>query len=391
MSSKKIYMDHAATTPMRPEVLEAMEPYFCGKFGNPSGRYSYGNEARKAVETAREQVAALIGANPDEIYFTSGGTEGDNWAIREAAALSREEGRNEIVTSQIEHHAVLESFKREELRHGMAVRYLPVGVFGQVRTEGFRSTIRNGRLDTGFLSVMLANNEVGTIQPIKTLAALAKEDGMLVHTDAVQAVGNIPVDVDDLGIDLLSMSAHKFYGPKGMGALYVRRGVKLPSLIVGGHQERDMRAGTENVPGIVGMGKAAELLGSNQDILEEGRRKAELRVEFQRRVEASCSGCRCNTACADTLPGTINFLFLGVESEALVLMMDSMGVACSGGSACTSMDLEPSHVLKAMGISDEWSHGSVRFSFGRETTLNDVCETAEKLALAVKRLREMGV
>lgn len=391
MSSKKIYMDHAATTPMRPEVLEAMEPYFCGKFGNPSGRYSYGNEARRAVETAREQVAALIGADPDEIYFTSGGTEGDNWAIREAAALSRKEGRNEIVTSPIEHHAVLESFKREERRNGMTVRYLPVDVSGQVRTEGFRSTIRNGRLDTGFLSVMLANNEVGTIQSVKALAALAKEDGMLVHTDAVQAVGNILVDVDDLGVDLLSMSAHKFYGPKGMGALYIRRGVKLPSLIVGGHQERDMRAGTENVPGIVGMGKAAELLGSNQGILEEGRRKAELRAEFERLVGASCSGCKCNTACADTLPGTINFSFLGVESEALVLMMDSMGVACSGGSACTSMDLEPSHVLKAMGRSDEWLHGSIRFSFGRETTLNDVCETAEKLAMAVKRLREMGV
>ena len=385
---EKIYMDYAATTPMRPEVLEAMEPYFCEKFGNPSARYSWGRETRQAVERAREQVAALIHAEPDEIYFTSGGSEADNWAIRMGCEQARRDRKNshgefEIITSPIEHHAVLNACMAEKAR-GAKIKFLPV--YPDCATIAYCSGayLKN----TGMMSVMLANNETGAIQPVETLVQIAKEHGVLFHSDAVQAVGNIPVSVETLKADLLSMSAHKFYGPKGVGALYIRRGTILPALILGGHQERDHRAGTENVPGIVGMGKAAEL--AKKEIPDETFRKSRMRNYMRKMIEETIPEAHCNSTNVYTLPGTLNFSFAGVESEALVMMMDSLGVACSGGSACTSMDLEPSHVLKAMDVDEKWLHGSVRFSFGCETGKARVDEVVKRLGVAVQRLREMN-
>ncbi len=385
---EKIYMDYAATTPMRPEVLEAMEPYFCEKFGNPSARYSWGRETRQAVERAREQVAALIHAEPDEIYFTSGGSEADNWAIRMGCEQARRDRKNshgefEIITSPIEHHAVLNACMAEKAR-GAKIKFLPV--YPDCATIAYCSGayLKN----TGMMSVMLANNETGAIQPVETLVQIAKEHGVLFHSDAVQAVGNIPVSVETLKADLLSMSAHKFYGPKGVGALYIRRGTILPALILGGHQERDHRAGTENVPGIVGMGKAAEL--AKKEIPDETFRKSRMRNYMRKMIEETIPEAHCNSTNVYTLPGTLNFSFAGVESEALVMMMDSLGVACSGGSACTSMDLEPSHVLKAMDVDEKWLHGSVRFSFGCETGKAQVDEVVKRLGVAVQRLREMN-
>ena len=385
---EKIYMDYAATTPMRPEVLEAMEPFFCEKFGNPSARYSWGREARQAVEKARGQVAALIHAEPDEIYFTSGGSEADNWAIRmgcEQARRSRKNSREEfkIATLPIEHHAVLNACMAEKAR-GTKIELLPIYPDGATTAYYPDAFLKN----VGMMSVMLANNETGAIQPVEELALIAKEHGVLFHSDAVQAVGNIPVSVETLKADLLSMSAHKFYGPKGVGALYIRRGTILPALILGGHQERDHRAGTENVPGIVGMGKAAEL--AKKEIPDETFRKSRMRNYMRKMIEETIPEAHCNSTNVYTLPGTLNFSFAGVESEALVMMMDSLGVACSGGSACTSMDLEPSHVLKAMDVDEKWLHGSVRFSFGRETGKAQVDEVVKRLGVAVQRLREMN-
>lgn len=385
---EKVYMDYAATTPMRPEVLEAMEPYFCEKFGNPSARYSWGREAGQAVEKARKQVAALIHAEPDEIYFTSGGSEADNWAIRmgcEQARRSRKNSREEfkIATLPIEHHAVLNACMAEKAR-GTKIELLPIYPDGATTAYYPDAFLKN----VGMMSVMLANNETGAIQPVEELALIAKEHGVLFHSDAVQAVGNIPVSVETLKADLLSMSAHKFYGPKGVGALYIRRGTILPALILGGHQERDHRAGTENVPGIVGMGKAAEL--AKKEIPDETFRKSRMRNYMRKMIEETIPEAHCNSTNVYTLPGTLNFSFAGVESEALVMMMDSLGVACSGGSACTSMDLEPSHVLKAMDVDEKWLHGSVRFSFGRETSKAQVDEVVKRLSVAVQRLREMN-
>ena len=385
---EKIYMDYAATTPMRPEVLEAMEPYFCEKFGNPRARYSWGCEARQAVEKAREQVAALIHAEPDEIYFTSGGSEADNWAIQIGCREARRSRKNssgelKIITSPIEHHAVLNACMAEKKR-GIKVEFLPVYPYGATTAHCPGAFLKN----TAMVSIMLANNETGAIQPVEELALAAKEHGVLFHTDAVQAVGNIPVSVETLKADLLSMSAHKFYGPKGVGALYIRRGTILPALILGGHQERDHRAGTENVPGIVGMGKAAEL--AKEEIPDETFRKSRMRNYMREMIEGTIPEAHCNSINMYTLPGTLNFSFAGVESEALVMMMDSLGVACSGGSACTSMDLEPSHVLKAMDVEEKWLHGSVRFSFGRETGKAQVDEVVKRLSVAVQRLREMN-
>lgn len=385
---EKVYMDYAATTPMRPEVLEAMEPYFCEKFGNPSARYSWGREAGQAVEKARKQVAALIHAEPDEIYFTSGGSEADNWAIRmgcEQARRSRKNSREEfkIATLPIEHHAVLNACMAEKAR-GTKIELLPIYPDGATTAYYPDAFLKN----VGMMSVMLANNETGAIQPVEELALIAKEHGVLFHSDAVQAVGNIPVSVETLKADLLSMSAHKFYGPKGVGALYIRRGTILPALILGGHQERDHRAGTENVPGIVGMGKAAEL--AKKEIPDETFRKSRMRNYMRKMIEETIPEAHCNSTNVYTLPGTLNFSFAGVESEALVMMMDSFGVACSGGSACTSMDLEPSHVLKAMDVDEKWLHGSVRFSFGRETGKAQVDEVVKRLGVAVQRLREMN-
>lgn len=385
---EKIYMDYAATTPMRPEVLEAMEPYFCEKFGNPSARYSWGREAGQAVEKARKQVAALIHAEPDEIYFTSGGSEADNWAIRmgcEQARRSRKNSREEfkIATLPIEHHAVLNACMAEKAR-GTKIELLPIYPDGATTAYYPDAFLKN----VGMMSVMLANNETGAIQPVEELALIAKEHGVLFHSDAVQAVGNIPVSVETLKADLLSMSAHKFYGPKGVGALYIRRGTILPALILGGHQERDHRAGTENVPGIVGMGKAAEL--AKKEIPDETFRKSRMHNYMRKMIEETIPETHCNSTNVYTLPGTLNFSFAGVESEALVMMMDSLGVACSGGSACTSMDLEPSHVLKAMDVDEKWLHGSVRFSFGRETGKAQVDEVVKRLGVAVQRLREMN-
>ena len=381
---KVVYLDNAATTACAPEVLAVMTQALSGACGNPSSHYSVGYEAKEFVDTGRAQVAKAINASPAEIFFTGCGSEADNWAVKGTAFTKARQNKKHLITSAFEHHAIMHSMAALE-RMGFEVTYIKPTPEGYIRPEDVEAAIRP---DTALVSIMMANNEIGTIQPIKEIAEIAHKHGVWMHTDAVQAVGTIPVDVKELGVDMLSMSAHKFNGPKGMGALYIRRGTILPALILGGHQERDHRAGTENVPGIVGMGKAAEL--AKEEIPDETFRKSRMRNYMREMIEGTIPEAHCNSINVYTLPGTLNFSFAGVESEALVMMMDSLGVACSGGSACTSMDLEPSHVLKAMDVDEKWLHGSVRFSFGRETGKAQVDEVVKRLSVAVQRLREMN-
>jgi cysteine desulfurase len=377
-----VYMDHSATTPVRPEVVEAMQPYFTERCGNASSVHGPGREARRAVEDARRSIALLLGAAPEEIVFTSGGTESDSLALRGAAAAHGTGGH--VVTSAVEHKAVLVTCEALE-REGYEVTRVPVDSFGLVDPEELRRALRP---QTVLVSIMLANNEVGTVEPVKELAALAAETGVLFHTDAVQAVGKVPVDVAHLGVDLLSLSGHKFYGPKGVGALYVRSGTRIEPVQVGGHHEGGLRAGTENVPGIVGMARALEL--ACEEMPREGPRLARLRDRLQRGLTEQVPAARLNGHPEQRLPHLLNLSFANAEGESMLLSLDAVGVCASSGSACTSGTLDPSHVLTAMGVPPEQAHGSLRFSLGRDNTEGDVDYVLERLPAIIGRLRQMS-
>lgn len=381
--NKRIYVDHAATTAVLPEVMETMLPYFCENSGNPSSIYAEGRAARKAVEEAREKVASAIGAQPKEIYFTGSGTEADNWAIRGAAYAKREKGKH-IITTAVEHHAVLHTCQKLE-KEGFEVTYLPVDEFGMVSVQEVKKALRD---DTILITVMYANNEIGTIMPIEEIGAIAKEAGVLFHTDAVQAIGHIPVDVNKCHIDMLSLTGHKFHGPKGTGALYVRAGVNLPAFITGGAQERSKRAGTENVPGIVGVGKAIELATAN--IEEKAAKLSALRDLYIEKVLSTVPYSRLNGHPTKRLPGNANISFEFIEGEGLLLSLDMKGISASSGSACTSGSLDPSHVLLAIGLKHEQAHGSLRTTFDEENTIEDVNYIADSLTEIVERLRNMS-
>lgn len=381
--SKYIYMDNAATTPLKKEVLEEMLPYFTEHYGNPSSVYSLGSTTKVAVEKAREQVAAALGADKKEIFFTAGGSESDNWAIKGAAYNRRKKG-NHIITSKIEHHAVLHTCQYLE-KQGFEVTYLDVDSEGRIKLDDLRKAIKE---TTILITIMFANNEIGTIQPIKEIGEIAKEHNILFHTDAVQAVGSIKIDVEELNIDLLSISAHKFFGPKGIGALYVKRGVRIDNLISGGGQERGKRAGTENVAAIVGMGKAIQL--ANENLQEHISKLTTLRDYLIEKIEKSFKYIRLNGHRTERLPGNVNFSFEFIEGESLLLMLDMNGIAASSGSACTSGALDPSHVLLAIGLSHEIAHGSLRLSLSDFNTKEEIDYVVEKLIGIVDRLREMS-
>ncbi len=383
MTDRCIYMDHAATTPVRPEVLQAMMPYFTEQFGNASSIYRIGRENRKAVDAARADVAGALHADPTEIFFTASGSEADNWAIKGAAAARASKGRH-LITSAIEHPAVLNVFEHLG-RNGFEITYLPVDSDGVVHPETLKGAMRP---DTILVSVMMANNEIGTIQPIAELAAIAREGGALFHTDAVQAAGNIVVDVKALGVDMLTISGHKFYGPKGIGALYIRKGLKIEPLLHGGHQERGKRAGTENVPGIVGMAKALVLATGQLDA--HAAKLSALRDRVLAGVMERIPHVKLNGHPAQRLPGNLNLSFRFIEGESLLLMLDMKGIAASSGSACTSGSLDPSHVLLAIGLPHEIAHGSLRLSFGDMNTEADADYLLEHLAAIVARLRQMS-
>lgn len=383
MVNKTIYLDHAATTYVKPEVFDAMKPYFCEHFGNASSIYSIGRESKKAVEEAREKVAKAIGAQPREIYFTGSGSEADNWALKGIAAAYKKKG-NHIITSLIEHPAILNTCKYLE-GEGFEVTYLPVDEDGLIAVEDVRNSIKESTI---LISIMFANNEIGTIQQIEEIGAIAREKGVLFHTDAVQAVGNIPIDVEKLNVDLLSLSAHKFYGPKGIGALYIKKGVKIASLIHGGQQERGKRASTENIPSIVGLGKAIELATKNME--EYNNKIISLREKTIEGLMAKVPYIKLNGHRTQRLPGNVNISFQFIEGESLLLMLDMKGICGSSGSACSSGSLDPSHVLLAVGLSHEIAHGSLRLSFGDENTEEDVECLLEEIPNIVSRLRDMS-
>ena len=380
---RRIYLDHAATTPTHPEVVKAMLPYFTDAFGNPSSIYSYGLEAKGAIEEARTKVAELIGARSEEIIFTSGGTEADNFALKGVAYANEHKG-NHIITTPIEHHAVMEACKFLE-RRGFRITYLSVDEYGLVDPQDVKKAITD---KTILISVMHASNEVGTIEPISEIGKIAKEAGVYFHTDAVQAVGHIPVNVDELKVDLLSISAHKLYGPKGAGALYIRKGTRSVSLIHGGEQEKRRRAGTENVPAIVGLGKAVELAG--QTMNREVERLSYLRDKLIEGLVERIDNIRLNGHPRKRLPNNVNISIDFVEGESMLLNLDLEGICASTGSACSSSSLEPSHVLLALGLPTEQAHGSLRFTFGRENTEADVERVLEVLPGIVAGLRTMS-
>ncbi len=380
---KRIYLDYAATTPTHPEVVKAMLPYFTEVFGNPSGIYSYGQEAKGAIEEARVKVADLIGARDEEIVFTSGGTEADNFALKGVAYANESKG-NHIITSSIEHHAVIETCKFLE-RRGFRVSYLPVDTYGLVEPDDVKKAITD---KTILISVMHASNEMGTIEPLGEIGRIAKEAGIYFHSDAVQTVGHIPVAVNELGVDLLTMSAHKLYGPKGVGALYIRKGTKLIPFMHGGEQERRRRASTENVPGIVGFGKAIEL--AQQEMSEEAKRLAYLRDQLINGFMEQIDHIRLNGHLLNRLPNNVNVSVDFVEGESMVLNLDLEGICASTGSACSSSSLEPSHVLLAMGLSPEQAHGSLRFTLGKWTTKEEIDRVLEVLPQVVVKLRAMS-
>jgi cysteine desulfurase len=380
---RRIYLDYAATTPTHPEVVKAMLPYFTEEFGNPSSIHSYGQEAKGAMEEVRAKVADLIGARSEEIVFTSGGTEADNFALKGVAFANESKG-NHIITSSIEHHAVIETGKFLQ-RRGFKVTYLPVDEYGLVDPEDVRKAITG---KTILISVMHANNEVGTVEPIAEIGKIAKEAGIYFHTDAVQTVGHILVDVNELGVDLLSISAHKLYGPKGTGALYIRKGTKLVSFMHGGEQERRRRASTENVPGIVGFGKAAEL--AQQEMSEEAKRLTYLRNQLVSGLLERIDHTRLNGHPVNRLPNNVNISVDYVEGESMLLNLDLEGICASTGSACSSSSLEPSHVLLAMGFSHEQAHGSLRFSLGKWTTEEEIGQVLDILPRIVAKLRAMS-
>lgn len=380
---RKVYLDYSATTPVKQEVLNEMIPYFTEKFGNPSSLYEIGAEAKEAITRAREQVAQLIGAKPQEVIFTSCGSESDNWALTSTAHWKKAKG-NHIITTKIEHHAILHTCKALE-KEGYQVTYLGIGPDGRIDLKELEDAITD---QTILVSIMMVNNEMGAIQPIKEAAAIAKKHGILFHTDAVQAGGNVPIDVEDLGVDMLSLSAHKIYGPKGIGAMYIRKGVALPPLINGGAQEMKKRAGTENVPYIVGFGKAAELARLNLD--EHIAKLTELRNYFIAQVQEKIPYVDVNGGMEHRHPGNANLAFNFIEGESLLLMLDYYGISISTGSACSSKSLEPSHVLMALGVPVEKIHGSLRFTVGDFTTKEDLDYTVECLVKIVEKLRALS-
>ncbi len=383
MTEKTIYFDHAATTAVRPEVIEAMMPFFSEKYGNASSVYSIGRESKKALEEARDKVASALRAQSREIFFTGSGTEADNWAIKGIAYANRDKG-NHIITTNIEHHAVLHTCKFLE-KEGFEITYLPVDKDGLIDPEQVREAIKP---NTILVSVMYANNEIGTIQPIAEIGKITKEKDVFFHTDAVQAIGNIKIDVQEINADLLSLSAHKFYGPKGVGALYIRRGTKITSFMHGGAQERGRRASTENLPGIIGLGKAIEIADKNID--SYNNKLLELRERTINEVLDKIPYVRLNGHRQKRLPGNVNFSFEFIEGESLLLMLDVKGIAASSGSACTSGSLDPSHVLLAIGLPHEIAHGSLRLTFGAENTHSDIDYLMEVLPDIVGKLREMS-
>ena len=380
---KLIYLDNAATTKTAPEVVEAMLPYFSEAYGNPSSIYSLAGESRKAVDQARETIARALGARPEEIYFTAGGTESDNWALKAAAEFYRKKG-NHIITTKIEHHAVLHSCQWLE-KQGFEVTYLNVDENGVVRLEELKAAIRP---TTILISVMYANNEIGTIQPIREIGEIAHEHGILFHTDAVQAFGQLPIQVDDCHIDMLSASGHKLNGPKGIGFLYIRKGVKIRSFIHGGAQERKRRAGTENVPGIVGLGAAVKRAFASME--ERTEKEKEMRDYLIGRVLEEIPYTRLNGHPTDRLPGNTNFSFRFIEGESLLIRLDMKGICGSSGSACTSGSLDPSHVLLAIGLPHEIAHGSLRLTLNEEITREDIDYVVESLKEIVEGLRRMS-
>ena len=380
---RRVYLDYAATTPAHPEVVKAMLPYFTDAFGNPSSLYSYGQEAKGAMDEARTKVADLIGAQDDEIVFTSGGTEADNFAL-EGVAFANEDKGNHIITSSIEHHAVLETCNFLEGR-GFSMTYLPVDEYGLVDPDDVKKAITDRTI---LISIIHANNEVGTIEPIAEIGKIAKEARIYFHTDAVQTAGRISVDVNELGVDLLSMSAHKLYGPKGVGALYIRKGTKLVPFMHGGEQERRRRASTENIPGIVGFGKAAEL--ARRETSEEAKRLTYFRGKLIKGLRERIDHIRLNGHPVKRLPNNVNISFDFVEGESICLNLDLEGICASTGSACSSSSTEPSHVLLAMGLPSEQAHGSLRLTLGRWTTEEEINRVLEVLPRIVGRLRVMS-
>jgi cysteine desulfurase len=376
-------MDNSATTPVKKKVLDEMIPYFTENFGNPSSIYSLGSNSKVAVEKAREQVARALGADKNEIYFTAGGSESDNWALKGIASKHKNKG-NHIITTKIEHHAVLHTCEYLH-KNGFEITYLNVDKDGLIDLKELESAITD---KTILISIMFANNEIGTIQPIKEIGEIAKSKNIIFHTDAVQAIGNVRIDVKELNIDLLSLSAHKFYGPKGMGALYIRKGLQIDPLIAGGGQERNKRAGTENVPGIVGLGKAIELAYENLE--EHNEKLIKLRERLINGIQENIKYTRINGHRTKRLPGNVNVCFEFIEGESLLLSLDIEGIAGSSGSACTSGSLDPSHVLLAIGLPHEIAHGSLRLSLGDFNTEEEVDYVIAKLVKIVDRLRNMS-
>ena len=381
--NKSIYMDHAATTYTKPEVLEEMIPYFTTYFGNPSSIYTLARETKKAIDVARDKIAKAINANENEIFFTGGGSEADNWVIKGIASAYKQKG-NHIITTTIEHHAVLHTCEYLA-KNGYEITYLPVDEYGLINIKDLENAITD---KTILVSVMFANNEIGTIEPIKEIGALCRSKKILFHTDAVQAVGHIPVDVKEMNIDLLSIAAHKFYGPKGIGALYVKKGIKIDNLIHGGGQERNRRAGTENVAGIVGFGKALELATQNMEA--NNKKLVYLRDKLMNGL-LEVPHTRLNGPRGEKrLPGNSNICFRFIEGESILLMLDANGIAASSGSACTSGSLDPSHVLLAIGLEHEIAHGSLRLTLGDETTEEEVDFVLKTVPGIIQRLRDMS-
>ena len=378
-----IYFDHAATTPVDPRVLQKMLPYFTENFGNPNSQHACGRRAAAAVDEARDTVASLIGAKPNEIYFTSGGTESDNWALRGAAHAYANKGKH-LIVSAVEHPAMI-STARELQKEGFAVTFAAVDEFGRVDVEELRKSIRP---DTTFIGVMTANNEIGTLQPVAEIAALARERGILFFTDAVQAAGALKLNVNAPAVDMLSFSGHKFYGPKGVGVLYIRSGARVGKIITGGHQERSMRGGTTNVPGIVGLAEAFRL--ANEEMAQNNAHVSAIRDRFVARVLREIPYVKFNGHPKDRLPNNANFSFRYIEGESLLFSLDLSGIAVSSGSACSSGSLEPSHVLLATGLPEGLAHGSVRFSFGKENTAEQIDFAVDKLKEIVVRLRNLS-
>ena len=378
-----IYLDNAATTSVSEEVFEAMKPYFCEQYSNPSAVYSFAGQSMKAVDEARARIAELIGAQPNEIYFTAGGSESDNWAIKAAAEANAKKGKH-IITSTIEHHAVLHTCQYLE-KQGFEVTYVNVDAYGVVKLDELKAAIRP---DTILITIMAANNEIGTIQPLKEIGEIAKEHDILFHTDAVQAYGHIPLNVDELHIDMLSASGHKFHGPKVIGFLYIRKGVRVGSFIHGGAQECSRRAGTLNTPGIVGVGAAAAQAARTLD--ENLKKETQLRDYLIRRVLEEIPYSRLNGDPVKRLPGNANFCFRFIEGESLLILLDQKGICASSGSACTSGSLDPSHVLLAIGLPHEIAHGSLRLTLSEDTTKEDIDFTVDELKKIVERLRSMS-